>query len=170
MYFKKEGVITTLSGKPLKLIGQFAYIGSNISLTEKCEINIHLAKVWIDHMEIWSFGWNKTGFLPSCGCVSTTVWLYHRDANETHREKARQECYGLFGTNNVKDWSWRVRAYNTYIPGAYKVLLHALGKACIQVLLTTQLEDCPVSCVILWLYDSQYIMKKIETSHDTMCE
>ena len=39
------------------------------------------------------------GFLPSCGYVSTTVWMHHMDANETHGEKATQECYVLFGIN-----------------------------------------------------------------------
>ena len=29
-----------------------------------------------------------TGFLPSCGCVNTTVRMHHMDANKMHREKA----------------------------------------------------------------------------------
>ena len=28
------------------------------------------------------------GFLSSRSCVHTTVWMYHMDANKTHREKA----------------------------------------------------------------------------------
>ena len=32
-------------------------------------------------------------FLPSCGCVSTTVWLHHLDDNETPGEKARRELH-----------------------------------------------------------------------------
>ena len=31
------------------------------------------------------------GFLPSCGCVNTTVWIYHMDVNKMHKEKARWE-------------------------------------------------------------------------------
>ena len=27
----------------------------------------------IDHTKIWSIWWNKTGFLPSCGCLNTTI-------------------------------------------------------------------------------------------------
>ena len=28
------------------------------------------------------------GFLPSSGCVSTTLWMHHMDADKTHREEA----------------------------------------------------------------------------------
>ena len=28
------------------------------------------------------------GFLPSCSCINTTVWMHHIDANKTHGEKA----------------------------------------------------------------------------------
>ena len=45
----------------------------------------------IDHVVIWSIRWNKTGFFPSCGCVNTTVWMHHMDANKMHREKSRWE-------------------------------------------------------------------------------
>ena len=33
------------------------------------------------------------GFLPSCSHVSTTVWLYHLNFNETPEEKARWELH-----------------------------------------------------------------------------
>ena len=33
------------------------------------------------------------GFLSSCGCVNTTVWMHHLEANKTHREKARWELH-----------------------------------------------------------------------------
>ena len=29
------------------------------------------------------------GFFQLCGCVSTTIWMHHMDANEMHGEKAR---------------------------------------------------------------------------------
>ena len=45
MYFKQEGAISTLSGKALKLINQFAYLGSNISSTEN-DVNISIVKAW----------------------------------------------------------------------------------------------------------------------------
>ena len=41
----------------------------------------------------------KMGFLPSCSCVHTTVWMQHVDANKMHGEKnsveTTQECYDL---------------------------------------------------------------------------
>ena len=34
---------------------------------------------------------NKTGFLPSCGCVNTTVRIHRVDTNETHEENVLWE-------------------------------------------------------------------------------
>ena len=45
IYFKWKGAISTLSGKPLKVVDQFTYLGCNISSTE-CDVNICLAKAW----------------------------------------------------------------------------------------------------------------------------
>ena len=51
--FKQDGVISTLNGKPLKLVDQFTYLGSNILLTES---NIHVGKTAIDRFSIiWKF-------------------------------------------------------------------------------------------------------------------
>ena len=47
----------------------------------------------ISHLEIWSVQWNKTEFLPSSGCVSTTLWMYHMDVDQTNKEKARQKLH-----------------------------------------------------------------------------
>ena len=44
VYFKQEGVISTLIGKPLKFVDQFTYLGSNISSTES-NTNTYLANV-----------------------------------------------------------------------------------------------------------------------------
>ena len=33
------------------------------------------------------------GFLSSCGCVNTTVWIHYMDANKTQREIARWKQY-----------------------------------------------------------------------------
>ena len=44
--FKQNGAICTLSGKPLKLIDQFTYLGSNISSAES-DVNIRIVKAWI---------------------------------------------------------------------------------------------------------------------------
>ena len=37
--------------------------------------------------------------LPSCGCVNTTIWMHHTDANKTHWEKSNW----LFWTNPKGD-------------------------------------------------------------------
>ena len=42
MYLKQEGAISTLIGKPLKLVDLFTYHGSNIS-TEN-NVNVHIGK------------------------------------------------------------------------------------------------------------------------------
>ena len=42
-------------------------------------------------MEVWSFRLNKIGFLPSCRCVNTTVWMHYKDIDKMHREEARWE-------------------------------------------------------------------------------
>ena len=31
------------------------------------------------------------GFLPSSGCITSTLWMHHMDADKTHREKTRWE-------------------------------------------------------------------------------
>ena len=43
MYFKQDGDISTLNGKPLKLVDQFTYLGSNITSTES-DVNILVGK------------------------------------------------------------------------------------------------------------------------------
>ena len=49
--FKHEVAISTLSGKPLKLVDQFTYLTSYISFTES-DVNIPFAKVWTG---FWSY-------------------------------------------------------------------------------------------------------------------
>ena len=44
--FKQNGTISTLSGKPLKLVDQFPYLDSNISFTENY-VNIRLTSYWL---------------------------------------------------------------------------------------------------------------------------
>ena len=41
----QDGAISSLNGKTLKLVGQFVYLGSNISSTET-NVNIHISKAW----------------------------------------------------------------------------------------------------------------------------
>ena len=51
--FKQEGAVSTLFGKPLKLVHQFPYLGSNISSTES-DKDVRLSKSWttIDSLSI----------------------------------------------------------------------------------------------------------------------
>ena len=42
-------------------------------------------------MEVWIFRQNKMKFLPSSGCVNSTIWMNYIDADKVYREKARQE-------------------------------------------------------------------------------
>ena len=75
----QDGVISSLNGKPLKLVDKFIYLGGDISST-KNDINIDIGRIdcyWlvIEHMEIWSHWKSKTAILPRCSRISTTVWL-----------------------------------------------------------------------------------------------
>ena len=45
MCVKQEAAIFTYSDKPLKLVDQFTYLGSNISSTE-IDVNIRMEKLW----------------------------------------------------------------------------------------------------------------------------
>ena len=51
--FKRDGDISTLSGRPLKFVDNTTYLGSYITSTES-DVNIHLAKAWtaIDRLSI----------------------------------------------------------------------------------------------------------------------
>ena len=72
--FKQEGVIFTLSNKPLKLVDQITYFGRNILSTEN-DVNIHAGKgeTTIDKLSIiWKRDHFKR-FLLSYDCVGTTV-------------------------------------------------------------------------------------------------
>ena len=59
MCFKREGAISAISSRPLKLVDKFLYLSSNISSIES-DVKIHLAKAMvccrqvIDRMEFWS--------------------------------------------------------------------------------------------------------------------
>ena len=71
MCFKQKVVISTLSGKPLKLVDHLTYLSSNISSTES-DVNIRLAKELtdIDRLSIiWKSDLSdriKWDFFPSC--------------------------------------------------------------------------------------------------------
>ena len=55
MRFKREGAISTLNNRPLKLFGKFIYLDNSVSSTES-DANMHLVKAWtaIDELSlIW---------------------------------------------------------------------------------------------------------------------
>ena len=82
-----------LSGKLLKLVEQFIYIGSNISSTES-DVNIRIAKALLTVIPyiLWKYG-DKTRFLSNWSYVSTTVRFPYIDANEMHGEKNATCCF-----------------------------------------------------------------------------
>ena len=94
MYFK-WGAIFTLSGRPLKLVDKFIYLGSNISSTES-DVDICLANVWtaIDRLSVISksdiSNKIKWDFFQA---VSVSILLYGGTTwtLTKHKEKARWE-------------------------------------------------------------------------------
>ena len=56
-------------------------------------------------VNVWGVG--ALRFLPVCGCVSTTVWMHHLDANEMHGEKAGWELH------KNATWFWTTLGSNT---------------------------------------------------------
>ena len=56
----KQGAISILNGKPLKLVDQFTYISSNISSTES-DVNIHIEKAWINIYDL-SIKWKYQNY------------------------------------------------------------------------------------------------------------
>ena len=92
MSLTQGGSISTLSAKPLKFVDKFTYLGSNISSIQS-DVNIRLAKAWttVGRLSIiWKYDLSDEIKLD---CVSTNVWMYHLDANGTHREKASWELW-----------------------------------------------------------------------------
>ena len=45
IYFNQDGAISSLKGKPLKLVDQSIYLSSNISSMENY-VNTHIGKAW----------------------------------------------------------------------------------------------------------------------------
>ena len=46
----------------------------------------------------------QTGFLPSCDCVSITVWMHHMDTHKMHKEKAWWELHKMQRAILKKSW------------------------------------------------------------------
>ena len=83
--FTQKGDIFTRNGGSLKLIDKFTYLINRISSIEN-DINWCLAKTWtaIDKLLIVyksDVSDRKTQFLPSSGCVNSTIWMNHMDGD-----------------------------------------------------------------------------------------
>ena len=52
MCFKRDGAISTLNGKFLKLVDHFTYLGSNILSTES-NVNIRIVEAWTAIDRLW---------------------------------------------------------------------------------------------------------------------
>ena len=107
VYFKREGVISILSCKPLKLVNKFTYPGSYIlSIEDDVDIRQSNARTDINKLLIiWKSDLSdktKRNYFPSSGSVNTSALMHYINANKTHRRKGRkgtQECYMQFWTN-----------------------------------------------------------------------
>ena len=86
--------IESMCFKPLNLVDRFTYLESNISSTES-EVNICIGKAQpaSDRLFTISDLSDKIRFLPSCGYVSTYVWMHHLDSNKMHEVKTSWELY-----------------------------------------------------------------------------
>ena len=116
--------------KPLNFINQFTMCGSNISSTES-NVNIRIKKAVnvIDKLPvIWKSDphwWNKTGFLPTCVCDGTTVWIYLQNPDSKHMEKKLDE-------NNTRmlwvilNKFWKQRPTKQHLYGHFLAILQTI--------------------------------------------
>ena len=88
----------TLNGSSLNLMDKFAYLRNSVSSTEN-NINMRQVKsqTAIDRLSIiWKSKLPdkiKCNFFPCSGCVNSTKWMHHMDADEAYGEKGRQELH-----------------------------------------------------------------------------
>ena len=87
MWFKWEEAIFTLSSRPLKLVDEFTYLGSNISSTES-GINICLVKVWTIFNRLSIIQKSDLSDKIKQDFFQTPVWIHHMNANKMHGKKA----------------------------------------------------------------------------------
>ena len=119
MCFTEEGAISTLSSKPLKLGGEFKFLGSNISSTES-DLNVHRAKTWTavyrlpikwksnqyDNIKRYFFQ-AMTVSLQLYGCTSKALI-------KTYGEKVRWKLQRMFRTVFNKSWKQHPRKQELY--------------------------------------------------------
>ena len=117
MRFKQKGDISTVIGKPLKLVDQLIYLDSNISSSES-DVNIPQAKAWTVIYKL-SIIW-KLDLSNEIKQDFYQVVIHHVDANKTHREKSEigntQEYYELSWTNPGNHTSQNSSCTNNCLP------------------------------------------------------
>ena len=75
----------------------------------------------------------------------------------------------MYGIHTPASLQYQVLLHKWLLPSNFRDLMKTSVFNESSIVFTNLYLDM-VHNVILWLYDSQYIMTKIETSHDPMCE
>ena len=86
MYFK-QGAISTLSGRPWKLIDKFT---TPISYLLKVMLTLRIGYGSYGNL---IYSKNKTGFFLNSDCVNTNVWMHSMDTNKIQGKKVRLKLY-----------------------------------------------------------------------------
>ena len=96
MCFNQKEDISARNSGSLKLVAKFPYLGSSVWSSEN-DISMLLTKAWtaIDRLSIiWKSNLSdKTQFFLSRGCVNSTLWMRHIDADWAYKVKTRQELH-----------------------------------------------------------------------------
>ena len=118
MCFNQKGDISVQKRSPLKQMDKFTNLGNSIS-SIKNDINTWLAKAWtvINRLSViwksdltWS---NKTHFIPSSGCVNTTIWMHHKDVMKKKCMKKKLDGYYTRMLQAILNKSWRQTPHKT---------------------------------------------------------
>ena len=127
--FKWGEAISTLRNRPLKCVEKFTHLGNSDSFTESdvynCLATTGIAVDLLSVIQKSDQSNNKTGFLPSCGCVHATVWMHHVNANKTHWKSSMgttQDYYKLFWTNPGRCKPQNNSCTATYLPSHVIIL------------------------------------------------
>ena len=70
-------------------------------------------------MAMLSVWLNKMGYLPSCDCVSTTVWLHYQDSNETPRKKKTLDGNYTRILRAISNKTWKQKPTKSCCTGSY---------------------------------------------------
>ena len=104
-----KSYISALNDKPFKLGDQFTYISCNILSTGKQCPHTHREimdcyQMTFDHLEIWSLGWYRTGFIPSCYSVKLLHDITAQLLAKLFSEETISELQTLLRTHLNKSW------------------------------------------------------------------